>query len=244
MSQKSILQKPIFWIAAVAVGAIGFTATKEDAVKPKAKVVKVSKPATKKGLETFTEEDTLASFDRVKVEFKNSFVPLVVKSGGLGGADAAANRIPASFSGGDANWVFTGTFEADGVREALLENRSMGDGVFLRRGQRWKNCIVKRVLEESVVLEGPSGEMTFGLVTEEKLGGRMASNSGGFSPVQVDNTQNFRGNIGGNGGGRNRGGGGLPGIGGGFSAVPQNSGGPPANMSTDDVPFAIPFGGQ
>jgi hypothetical protein len=248
MSQKPIFQKPVFWVATVAVAIVGYTMTAPEsgaAKKPTTK--KSNKPVVaKKGTEIFTEEDKNASFPRIQVEFKNAFVPLVAKDGGIGGSDAAANKIPSSFSGGDANWVFTGTVEVDGVRQALLENRNSGDGVFLRSGQRWKNCVVKRVNQDSVVIEGPSGEMTFGLVTEESLGGRMASRNGAnsFAPMAVENPPNFRGNIGGSGRG-------LPGVsngggfgGGGFTAVPSGNGGGPAIMNTDDGPIAIPFGGQ
>lgn len=242
MSQKQIFQKPIFWIATVAVAVVGYTMTAEDTGSSKGKTTKkTNKPvAAKKGQEIFTDEDRNASFPRIQVEFKNSFVPLVAKSGGLGGSDGAANKLPSSFAGGDGNWVFTGTVEMDGVRQALLENRNSGDGVFLRSGQRWKNCIVKRVNQDSVVIEGPSGQMTFGLITEENLGGRMASrpNSNSFAPMSVENPPNFRGNIGGQGRG-------LPGVsGGGFTAVPSGNGGAPAIISTDDGPIALPFGGQ
>lgn len=237
MSKKAIYQKPVFWVAMVAIGVAGFTMTGEKpSTTSKGKPVSKKKTTVaKKGAEVFTEEDQNASFERVQVTFKNSFVPLVAKSGGIGGADGQANAIPASFSGGDGNWVFTGSVEVDGVRQALLENRKTQDGVFLRSGQRWKNCVVKRVLSDAVVIEGPSGEMTFGLVTEENISGRMASNTGGSTaPMRVDNPPNFRGDI---GGGR-----GLPGVnGGGFNAVPQ-SGGPV--FSTDEGPIAIPLGGQ
>lgn len=236
MSKKAIYQKPVFWVGVVALAVVGYTMTGEKAGTAKSKVPpKKRTTIAKKGAETFTEEDQTASFDRVQVTFKNAFVPLVAKSGGVGGADGQANAIPASFSGGDGSWVFTGSVEVDGVRQALLENRRTNDGVFLRAGQRWKNCVVKRVYEDSVVIEGPSGEMTFGLVNEEKLTGRMASNSG-MAPMRVDNPPNFRGDI---GGGR-----GLPGVtgpGGGFNAVPQGGG---AVFSTDEAPIAIPLGGQ
>jgi len=243
MSQKPIFQKPVFWVATIAVAIVGYTMTAPESSSGKKSPTKRSnRPVVaKKGTETFTEEDRNASFPRIQVEFKNAFVPLVAKDGGIGGSDAAANKIPSSFSGGDANWVFTGTVEVDGVRQALLENRNSGDGVFLRSGQRWKNCVVKRVNQDSVVIEGPSGEMTFGLVTEENLGGRMASrNANSFAPMGVENPPNFRGNIGNQGRG-------LPAIsgnGGGFTAVPSGNGGGPAIINTDDGPIAIPFGGQ
>ena len=241
MSQKPIFQKPIFWIAVVAIAVVGYTTTNPDTASKAAKRPPKKSAPVKKGLDTFTEEDKLASFPRIDVEFKNSFVPLVAKTDGLGGGDGAANTIPTSFTGG-GQWVFTGTFEVDGVREALLENRSTAEGVFLRRGQRWKNCVVKKVNEDSIVIEGPSGEMTFGLVTEEKLmSSRIAANSrNSFAPAGVDNPPSFRGDI---GGGRNNGR--LPGVnGGGFSAVPSGNGGPPAIITTDDVPFPVPLGGQ
>jgi hypothetical protein len=215
MSQKSFLQKPITWVALVALGGATIFALSEDP-KPTGGMTVAARKAktTQKGGVVFTKEDETAKFERITVPIRNAFNPVIASGSGISGTDGAANALPASYTGGDSSWVFTGSVEIDGARQALIENRKSNDGVFLRAGQRWKNCVVKRVLEDSVILDGPSGQMTFGLVSDEP-GLKMASNN--FGPAQINNGGQLRGNIGS-----------LPGISGGggmnFSAVPQGGG--------------------
>jgi hypothetical protein len=89
---------------------------------------------------------------------RNSFQPLVMrKSNALADALAAAGGIPADFAGGDPNWICTGSAEVDGVLQALIENRNTSEGVFLKQGDHWKNCVVSQVEEDNVTLVGPGG---------------------------------------------------------------------------------------
>lgn len=107
----------------------------------------------------FTPDDYKASFPGFVAVSRNSFKPLVVrKNTTLISALAAAGGVPTDFTGGDGNWVCTGVAEVDGVRQALLENRSSGEGVFLRQGDRWKKTVVSQVMEDAVVLVGPGGQ--------------------------------------------------------------------------------------
>lgn len=222
MTQKSFLKKPITWVAIIAIGGAAIFALSEDP-KPTGGMSVAARKAksTKKGDVVFTKEDETAKFERITLPIKNAFNPVIASGSGISGTDGAANALPASYAGGDSSWVFTGSVEINGSRQALIENRKTNDGVFLRPGQRWKNCVVKRVLEDSVILDGPSGEMTFGLVMEEP-GLKMASNN--FSPAQINNGGQLRGNIGQ-----------LPGVNGNggmnFSAVPQGGGGRGMQMS-------------
>ncbi|MEQ1823758.1 MAG: hypothetical protein ABL949_14715 [Fimbriimonadaceae bacterium] len=214
MTNKSFLQKPSTWVALAVLGGGAYFAT-GDSAKPSSGMSVAARKSSqsKKGEIVFTKEDETAKFDRITVPIKNAFNPVIASGSGISGADAAANAVPASYAGGDGSWVFTGSVEIDGSRQALLENRKSNDGVFLRAGQRWKSCVVKRVLADSVVLDGPSGQMTFGLVSDEP-GLKMASNS--FRPVQVNGGGQLRGNIGQ-----------LPGVSGGgmsFSGMPQGGG--------------------
>lgn len=206
---KSILQKPVFWVAIVGVAIAGYVLTEPD---NKASATGKTKPATKKtrtagkaskNTIVFTEQDEKAKFQTISAPLKNSFVPVVARSG-IGGADASANALPTDFTGGEANWVFTGSVEVNGVRQALLENRNTGEGVFLRRGERWKAATVQSIQENGIVMNGPSGIKTFGLVDEAPLrmargGSSTVPGQGGFSPMQVDQGS-LRGNIGGRGG--------------------------------------------
>lgn len=194
----SLLKKPIFWIGIAAVGAIAWVATTPETVERKSGSgtrVARQKTSKKKSVVQFTQEDQDAKFAPLSAQMKNAFQPIVIrKGGGFGSGDGAANAIPLDFTGGDGGWVYTGTAEIDGSITALLENRTSGDGVFLKAGQRWKSAAVNKILPDAVVMTGPSGTKTFTLVNEESP--RMAS---GYSPAPVNVPPSLRGQIGGRG---------------------------------------------
>lgn len=175
-------------------------ATKTSSVTPKAK--KSSSSSSKTAIQ-FTEEDEKASFGRAGevAKGKNAFYPVIAKGGISGGL--AANSIPSDFAGGEGNWVYTGSAEINGVRTALLENRQTNEGAFLKVGERWKSAVVTAVGRDTIVMEGPSGTRTFGLISEESsFMPRIASGSSsfggnsGFAPAQVNIPNNLRGQIG------------------------------------------------
>lgn len=201
----SLIKKPIFWVATVGLGTAGFVLTSpEEGVAPKAKAPRTSKSAVAKKGSTFTKEDEEASFKPLNVTFKNSFRPVVIRSsGGFGSGEGAANMIPPDFAGGSTGWVYTGSAEIDGAPSALLENRSTGDGVFLRAGERWKSASVVKITPTSVIMDGPSGTKTFTLVDESLRSSTVAANTQ-VPPAQVSNPQDLRGPIG-NQRGRNAG---------------------------------------
>lgn len=231
----SLIRKPIFWIGVVGVGIAGWVATSPEptptgslgSVKRQAK-----KPTSKKGTVAYVAEDYDAKFEPVNIELKNSFQPIVARrSGGFGAGEGMANSIPAEFAGGDSGWFFTGNAEIDNVPTALFENRSTGEGVFLKAGDRWKSCMIAQILRDSVVMKGPSGTKTFSLVNEE----RPPAMAGGFAPLPVAVSPEIRNqNRGGNNNGRNAnttGNGGaqfgvLPGAGAGVVTIPSGDGGP------------------
>lgn len=200
-SNKSLFQKPVFWVAVAGLGIAAFVMTEPDAA-PKSVNAKKStkkKPTSKKSEVVFTEEDEKATFAPVNSEGKNTFVPIVARHSGIGSADGQANAIPTDMTGGEGNWVYTGTAESDGARVALIENRTTGDAVFLRRGERWKSAFVVSVSEYSIILRGPGGTRTLGLVDESlKVAGSSVASAGpqGFSPAQVNVPDAMRGPIG------------------------------------------------
>jgi hypothetical protein len=103
--------------------------------------------------------DYTAHFDKPLLVSRDAFNPLVArKSNALAQALAAAGNIPAEFTGGDPNWSCTGSAQVDGLLQVLVENKSTGDGVFLKQGDHWKQAVVAQVMEDGVVLVGPSGE--------------------------------------------------------------------------------------
>lgn len=192
----SLIQKPIFWVGVVGLAAVGWIATApEQPTSKTGNAAKLTRKKTtpKKGVIQFEEADFKADFKPLNIELKNAFVPVVArKQGGFGGADGLANAIPLDFTAGESGWVYTGNAEIDGVANALLENRSTGEGVFLRVGERWKSAAVSKILTDAVVMKGPSGVKTFSLVNEESP--RMARS--GFAPAGVNVPSGLQGAIG------------------------------------------------
>lgn len=197
MANQSFLKKPVFWVALLGLGAAGFFLTEPETTKGSSlKATPRKKAAVKPGATSvvFTEEDSKATFNRVSEPPRDAFRPIVARRGGIGGGDGLANGLPSDFTGGEGNWVYTGSAEIDGVTSALLENRTSGEGVFLKRGERWKSASVISVGSRSIVMRGPSGTRTFTMVEEEAVDSRIASNNGaggtfassgsnGFAPV-------------------------------------------------------------
>lgn len=219
----SLFKKPVFWVAVVGVGIAGYVlTTPEEVVAVKSKKP-VPKRSTNKALAAFTEEDFKATFQPYSGPAKNVFRPIIVRrTGTLGSADGAANAIPLDFTGGSAGWVYTGSAEVDGIPTALLENRSTGDGVFLRSGERWKNSVVIRITPTSMGMRGPSGDKTFTLVDDAPRGG-VTTIPAEVPPASVNAPNNMRGRIGGQFGSNNFGGG--PAGGPNIQAVPEAGGG-------------------
>src|SRR5205814_1984309 len=122
-----------------------------------------SRAARSKNELVFTAEDEKASFKPIVSPVKDAFMPLVARKGGIGSGQALANMLPSEMTGGETNWVYTGSAEMDGVPSALIENRTTGDAVFLKKGERWKSAYVVQILPDSVVMRGPGGLKTLGL---------------------------------------------------------------------------------
>ncbi len=98
--------------------------------------------------------DHNSKFDKIDASIKNGFVPLVTKGDGL----HRNGGIPSGWANGEGSWIYTGNMTVDGTPNALLENATNGDGVFLRPGQHWKNLRLISVKDDSIEVEGPGGE--------------------------------------------------------------------------------------
>lgn len=135
----------------------GAPATKTSTTGPKLNLSSgPGKSSTKKVDPYHTPADDRAQeekFERIGATIKNGFVPGI----GKGDGNLEAGTIPGSFTGGEGSWTYTGNMVVDGTPNALLENGTTGDGVFLRPGQTWKNCRLVAVKEDSIELEGPNG---------------------------------------------------------------------------------------
>jgi hypothetical protein len=131
----------------------------------------------------FQPEDYTAHFAPTVLVTRNAFQPLVMrKSNLLAQQLAAAGNIPAEFAGGDPNWICTGSAQVDGVLQGLIEKKTTSDGVFLKQGDHWKNCVVSQVMEDSVVLVGPGGEAKTIHVKQDEASGEELD--AGNNPVQ------------------------------------------------------------
>jgi len=159
------------------VGLIYVALTPPDAAAPVARRAR-PKPKTTDRNDPFTKEDYGAKFARLNEPVQNAFRPLVARQepsrliysegpdvlpGGIAAGGGDPSQIPAEFTDGDAGWRFTGYADVDGVRNGLLENRTTGDGVFVRPGERWKRATVRRITSTELVLAGPSGERTISI---------------------------------------------------------------------------------
>jgi hypothetical protein len=162
--------------------------------KPVPTVKKATVPkSTKKGEVVYLPEDFKAKFASLNTPVKNTFKPLVVKTvAARTGPSAVLNNLPPEFAGGEQNWIYTGSAEIDGVLQALLENKTTGDNVFLRVGDTWKGISVEEITDDTLVLSSPDTgtTRTLRLPTEDLP----VAGPGGFSPASVN--PGLRGNIG------------------------------------------------
>lgn len=151
---------------------------------------KVAKRATtnSRTVDAFTQEDRTAKFARLNEPVRNAFKPLVVgRNGraGVSGETGPTNAVPSEFAGGESGWVYTGTAIIDDVPTALLENPGSGEGVFLKQGERWKQCRVQRIGPDTVTLTGANGGVrTLQLYFEPAVQDLPPGQPGGNQPMQ------------------------------------------------------------
>jgi uncharacterized membrane protein YgcG len=160
---------------------------------PPASTAHKAKKTSAKTNDLYTEADTKAHFAVYNEPPKNAFHPLLSSgpvSKGLPGGLAT------SLTGGEANWFYTGSIEVDGRAQALLENTSTGESVYLARGEKFKNvATLQDIQPDKVVFLGPEGKVEAKLndPTELKRGPGVLAN-GGVAPM---NPGGFTGQIGG-----------------------------------------------
>lgn len=160
-------------------------APRKAATKPNATAAKTTKQGD------FTEEDRKAKFDEFGASPRNVFRPIVTKNGGASTA-AAPSGIPAAYAGGEANWTYSGMATVDGVPNALLENPSSGESVFVKQGEGWKTSTVSSMSPETLVLRGPNGDSYTIRINGDFVPGKVEST--GTTPVRLNNP--LRGQIG------------------------------------------------
>lgn len=125
--------------------------------KPKSKNVKDAGgfvPADYEALKNPFPTAAVAAVDAFNPVVKKTVLP---KLATLPPEPGTATQIPATLTGGEANWYFTGCPSTDGIRTALFENTSTGESVFVKAGQAFKAGTVQSVDISTVVLTGPNG---------------------------------------------------------------------------------------
>lgn len=129
---------------------------------PTKTTTKIKKKTTSKAAGLFTEADEKAKFPAVTFAASDVFAPGVKKPVVATAAvapppNANPSNIPSSITGGDGNWYFTGRPEVNGRPQALLENTTTGESVYVNSGQSWKRGRVATIDVSSVTLVGNDG---------------------------------------------------------------------------------------
>lgn len=183
-----LLLLAVIIVAAWAVLSPDSSSVKKPTKKP------VATRKVRAGEVEYTPDDYKVRFASAQGSLKDAFKPLVAKAATSKGGSLIVNTVPATFAGGEANWVYTGTAEIDGVLQALLENRTTGEGVFLKVGETWKGSSVEEITEDSVVLVSPDTglEKKLTLPADDSI----SPGPAGFAPAQLANPPALRGNIG------------------------------------------------
>ncbi|HVT14143.1 MAG TPA: hypothetical protein VHE55_17915 [Fimbriimonadaceae bacterium] len=179
------LSKPMQFLLVGALALVAFALLQpmlSPAPAPKtAKKMLPAKPKAKSE-EIYTKEDLTAHFDSANQDAKDSFKPEIIKVGTSGGKTSQVNLVPVEFAGGEANWTYTGSAEIDGVLQALLENKTTGEDVFLKVGDTWKGISVEEITDDSLLLASVETG------TEKKLElppDTTTAGPAGFAPVRA-----------------------------------------------------------
>ena len=154
----------VLGVATVGLVAYTFLSAPEVPVRRAAnnRFIGGSSSGTKTADTLLRPEDYTASFPPVNVVPRDAFKPLVAKTTVTLKGQATPlgqNGIPSAFAGGDGNWIYTGNAVVDGVPNALLENTTTQEGVFLRPGERWKSLTLASVTANRIQVIGPGGKI-------------------------------------------------------------------------------------
>lgn len=132
----------------------------KDAPAATTSSTRAKKRTSAKDVGQYTTADRTAKFPPLTLAAYDVFKPAVKKAvptpPPLAGGESPGG-IPASMTGGDANWYYTGLVELNGSREALLENSTSGETQYVRAGGGFKAARVSTVDISAVTLVGPDG---------------------------------------------------------------------------------------
>jgi hypothetical protein len=141
----------------------------------------------------FTEEDLKARFDRLNEQPRNAFRPLVARTDK--GGKLAPNEFPASYTGGEAGWFYTGTVVVNDVPSALVENEVSGEGLYLTVGESLKSAVIAQITPTYIVVRATSGQtLRLDLLRDVPEEGEGIEDLG-LEPVRPDVPGGLRGPI-------------------------------------------------
>jgi hypothetical protein len=153
------ISKPVLYTVLLGVAALIFVyATEPDPAPAGTGTKRTATKTVNKKADVYLPEDYKAKFASLNEVPKDAFHPLVVrKTSGTQASPPDPDGIPFDATGGEPDWHYTGLVEVNGTKMALIENDSTGEGVYLRRGDRWKKIVVSSISDEALILVGPGG---------------------------------------------------------------------------------------
>jgi hypothetical protein len=179
------------------VGVIAWFATAPQDAPPSGKKLGLGngRSSSSKANEKFTQEDLDASFPRLNEQARNAFNPLVARRESGSGGELAPNEIPASFTGGEAGWFYTGTAIVDDVPNALLENELTGQIEYLNVGDKVKRAVIAQIAPTYIVVTSPGGQNLRLNLLEDAPDEGVDVRDLGLAPVRPDVPGALRGPI-------------------------------------------------
>ena len=156
---KSKYARPLVWLGVLAIAALGLWLTRDTGTDGMTGRSRTASTATRDLPDGFTQEDFDAEFERLNEELKNAFYPVVARAGSGFGGGLAPNEIPASYTGGEAGWFYTGSFYVDGVPLAVLENLATDEGLYLYVGEKVKEATITKIAPEYIEIRGIGGQV-------------------------------------------------------------------------------------
>ncbi len=191
------VSRPVLYGGIALLGVVAWVATApaDSAGSGSGAKLNRGKTTSRQVQSDITEEDRKASFPRLNEGVKNAFNPLVARQEQGPNGALAPNEIPASYTGGEAGWMYTGTMIVNDVPSALLENQVSGDVLYLMVGQRVKSAVIAQIAPTYIVVRGAGGQsLKLDLLRDNPEEGEDISNFG-FQPVRPEVPGALRGPI-------------------------------------------------
>jgi hypothetical protein len=191
------VSRPVLYGGILLLGVVAWFATAPDEPSSTGKKLSLNrgKSTTKGAAEEFTQEDLDASFPRLNEAARNAFNPLVARKESGSGGELAPNEIPASFTGGEAGWFYTGTTIVDDVPSALLENELTGQIEYLNVGDKVKRAVIAQIAPTYIVVTSPGGQDLRLNLLEDAPDEGVNVRDLGLTPVRPDVPGALRGPI-------------------------------------------------